>query len=84
MASPDRNETIAVNANIQALRAIAAYGVVIHHIIFSCDHYIGVGRAPMSINIGATGVEIQPIFRGFLRHDLFKTDCLEWSRVNGC
>jgi len=28
----DRNEAIAVNANVQALLAIAAYGVVIHHI----------------------------------------------------
>ncbi|AZO16792.1 acyltransferase [Mesorhizobium sp. M2A.F.Ca.ET.043.05.1.1] len=66
VASPDRKETIAVNANIQALRAIAAYGVVIHHIIFSYDHYIGVGRAPVSINIGATGVEIFFVISGYI------------------
>jgi len=66
VASSDRKETIAVNANIQALRAIAAYGVVIHHIIYSYDHYIGFGRAPVSINIGATGVEIFFVISGYI------------------
>ncbi|WP_158747049.1 acyltransferase [Acidisphaera sp. L21] len=55
-----------MNRNIQGLRALAAYGVVGHHVVDSLKNYIAVGRFTASPQIGATGVQIFFVISGFI------------------
>ena len=55
-----------MNHNLQALRALAAYGVVGHHIIDGLRNYIAIGRVTVNPAVGATGVNIFFVISGFL------------------
>lgn len=52
--------------NLQALRAIAAYGVVGHHVIDSLRHHIAVGRFTFNPALGSTGVHVFFVISGYL------------------
>jgi exopolysaccharide production protein ExoZ len=52
--------------NIQALRAFAAYAVVVHHILFSLRSYIAVGRFFADPHFFATGVNVFFVISGFI------------------
>ncbi|SJZ92648.1 acyltransferase family protein [Consotaella salsifontis] len=57
----ERRKTI---ANIQMLRALAALGVVGHHIIDSLNNYIG--NYNIHIDVGARGVDIFFVISGYI------------------
>jgi exopolysaccharide production protein ExoZ len=52
--------------NIQALRALAAYMVVFHHLIDSWNSYVGTEFRPIPLTIGAGGVDIFFVISGFV------------------
>jgi exopolysaccharide production protein ExoZ len=58
--SQDRNK----NLNIQALRAVAAYGVVVHHLIFVLNNYVA--HYHININVGSKGVDIFFVISGYI------------------
>src|SRR5213080_793360 len=53
-----------MNRNVQGLRAVAAYGVVAHHIIDSLNHHIG--HFDIRVNCGAAGVDVFFVISGFI------------------
>ena len=55
-----------MNRNIQVLRALAAYGVVGHHVIDSLRNYIAIGVFTANPQVGATGVNIFFVISGFI------------------
>lgn len=52
--------------NLQALRAIAAYGVVGHHVVDSLRHHIAIGRFGFDPALGSTGVHVFFVISGYL------------------
>lgn len=52
--------------NIQALRALAAYAVVGHHIVNSLRDYLAIGRFTANPQIGATGVDLFFVISGYV------------------
>ena len=50
--------------NIQALRALAAYGVVIYHVIDALNNYIA--HMDLSLKFPATGVDVFFVISGFI------------------
>jgi len=55
-----------INFNVQALRALAAYGVVIHHTLFTLREYVAPDRFKADIKTGASGVPIFFVVSGFI------------------
>ena len=55
-----------VLVNVQALRAVAAYMVVAHHIANNLAHYTASGRFPELPGLGARGVDIFFVLSAFL------------------
>ncbi|MDQ6703410.1 MAG: acyltransferase [Pseudomonadota bacterium] len=55
-----------MNNNVQALRALAAYGVVLHHMIFSLNPHVGAARFDIDFHMGATGVDVFFVISGFI------------------
>lgn len=55
-----------INYNIQALRALAAYAVVSHHIIDSFKNYIAIDKFDWDINLGSFGVELFFVISGYI------------------
>ncbi|MBT0668455.1 acyltransferase [Novosphingobium profundi] len=53
-------------ANVQVLRALAAYMVVCHHVLNNLAHYTAVGWMPEPPALGARGVEIFFVISGFI------------------
>jgi peptidoglycan/LPS O-acetylase OafA/YrhL len=52
--------------NIQALRAVAAWAVVGHHLVDALRNYIAIGRFPYNPAIGSYGVEVFFVISGFV------------------
>lgn len=55
-----------VNHNVQALRAIAAYLVVGHHIIFTLREYFGAHDLVPDLKFGSSGVPIFFVISGYI------------------
>jgi exopolysaccharide production protein ExoZ len=55
-----------VNHNVQALRAIAAYLVVGHHIIFTLRDYFGAHHLVPDLKFGSSGVPIFFVISGYI------------------
>lgn len=55
-----------VNHNVQALRAIAAYLVVGHHIIFTLRDYFGAHYLVPNLKFGSSGVPIFFVISGYI------------------
>lgn len=55
-----------MNRNLQGLRALAAYGVVAHHVLNSLNHYVGEGRFNLTWDVGATGVDVFFVISGYI------------------
>ena len=50
--------------NIQALRAAAAFGIIIHHIIFSLNNYIA--HSGIRLTVFSTGIDVFFVISGFI------------------
>lgn len=53
-----------MNRNVQALRALAVYAVVAHHVINALNHYFG--YCNIQVEVGATGVDVFFVISGFI------------------
>lgn len=54
------------NYNIQGLRALAAYGVVVHHIVDGLRNYIAIDRFTANPSTGSTGVDLFFVISGYV------------------
>lgn len=55
-----------LNLNIQALRAIAAVGVLLHHMLDSVQNYLAPAALPFDPRIGSYGVELFFVISGYV------------------